>query len=76
MVSGEADAGLVYASDAVAAGDDVETVEIPDAEEELTTYFTTTLEQSEDADLAQEWVDLVTSEEGRAALTEAGFTLP
>ena len=76
VVSGEADAGLVYASDAVAAGEDVETVEIPGAEEELTTYFTTTLEQSDDPDLAQAWVDLVTSEEGRAALTEAGFTLP
>lgn len=76
VISGEADAGLVYASDAVAAGDDVETVEIPGAEKELTTYFTTTLEQSEDADLARAWVDLVTSDEGRAALTEAGFTLP
>ena len=76
VVSGEADAGLVYASDAVAAGEDVETVEIPGAEEELTTYFTTTLEQSEDADLARAWVDLVTSEDGQAALTEAGFTLP
>ena len=76
VVSGEADAGLVYASDAVAAGDDVEAVEIPGAEEEPTTYFTTTLEQSEDDDLAQKWVDLVTSEEGGAALTEAGFTLP
>lgn len=76
VVSGEADAGLVYASDAVAAGEGVETVGIPGAEEELTTYFTTTLEQSADADLAQAWVDLVTSEEGRATLTEAGFTLP
>ena len=76
VVSGEADAGLVYASDAVAAGEDVETVEIPGAEEELTTYFTTKLEQSEDPDLAQAWVDLVTSEDGKAALTEAGFTLP
>jgi len=76
VVSGEADAGLVYASDAVAAGDDVETVEIPGAEQELTTYVTATLEQSGEADLAQEWVDLVTSEQGRAALTEAGFSLP
>ena len=76
VVSGEADAGLVYASDAVAAGDGVETVEIPGAEEERTTYFATTLEQSEDAELAQKWVDLITSEEGRAALAEAGFTLP
>ncbi|MGH3335454.1 MAG: molybdate ABC transporter substrate-binding protein, partial [Nocardioides sp.] len=76
VVSGEADAGLVYASDAVAAGDDVESVEIPGAEAQLTLYYTTTLEQSEDAELAQEWTDLVTSEEGGAALTEAGFTLP
>jgi molybdate transport system substrate-binding protein len=76
VVSGEADAGLVYASDAVAAGDDVETVEIPGAEEELTTYYTTTLEQSEDVELARKWEDLVTSQEGGAALTEAGFTLP
>ena len=76
VTSGEADAGLVYASDAVAAGDDVATVEIPGAEEQLTSYFLTTLEQSEDADLAQEWVDLVTSEEGRQALEDAGFTLP
>ncbi len=76
VISGEADAGLVYASDAVAAGDDVATVEIPGAEEQLTSYFVATLEQSEDADLAREWVDLVTSEEGRQALTDAGFTLP
>ena len=76
VVSGEVDAGLVYASDAVAAGDDVETVEIPGADEQLTTYFTTTLERSEDPDLAREWVDLVTSDQGRTALTEAGFTLP
>ena len=76
VISGEADAGLVYASDAVAAGDDVATVEIPGADEQLTSYFVATLEQSEDADLAREWVDLVTSEEGRQALTDAGFTLP
>ena len=76
VVSGEADAGLVYASDAVAAGDDVETVEIPGAEEQLTSYFTTTLEQSESPELAQSWVDLVTSDEGRQALVDAGFDLP
>lgn len=76
VVSGEADAGLVYASDAVAAGDDVATVEIPGAEAQLTSYLVTTLEQSEDPDLARAWVDLVTSEEGQQALTDAGFTVP
>ncbi len=76
VVSGEADAGLVYATDAVAAGDGVNTIEIPGAESQLTSYFMTTLEQSEDSDLAQEWVDLVLSDEGRQALEEAGFGSP
>jgi len=76
VVSGEADAGLVYATDAVAAGDDVEAVEIPDAEDHLTSYYATTLEQSEDADLAADWVAWVTSEEGRAILEDAGFGSP
>jgi molybdate transport system substrate-binding protein len=76
VVSGEADAGLVYATDAVAAGDGVLTIPIEGAEEQLTSYFITALTQSEDSDLAQAWVDLITSEQGRAALTESGFTLP
>lgn len=76
VVSGEADAGLVYATDAVAAGDAVTTIAIPGAESELTSYFTTVLEQSADADLAREWVDFVTSDEGRAILEQAGFGAP
>ena len=76
VTSGEADAGLVYASDAVAAGDAVETVPIDGAESELTSYFVAALDQSKDSDLAQAWVDLVTGPDGQAALTEAGFTLP
>lgn len=76
VLAGEAEAGLVYASDAVAAGDAVETIRIPGSGEQPTTYLTATLEQSDDPDLAEEWVDLVTSEVGRAALAEAGFDLP
>ncbi len=76
VISGEAEAGLVYATDAVAAGDDVTAIEIPGAEEHLTSYFAATLEGAGDADLAQAWVDLLTSEDGQQALTDAGFTLP
>lgn len=76
VVSGEADAGLVYATDAVAAADDVDAVEIPGAEEELTSYVAATLGQSEDADLAADWVAWVTSEEGQAILRDAGFGSP
>lgn len=75
VVSGEADAGLVYATDAVAAGGDVETLEIPGAENRQTTYFAATLVQSADPALARAWLDLVTSPDGRAVLDEAGFTL-
>jgi molybdate transport system substrate-binding protein len=73
VISGEADAGLVYATDAVAAGEDVATIEIPGVESQPTSYFATTLEQSEDADLAQAWVDLVLSDEGQQILMDAGF---
>lgn len=76
VVSGEADAGLVYASDAAAAGDGVETIPIDGSEERLTTYYVAVLDQSEDSDLAREWVDLLTSDAGRTVLAEAGFTLP
>lgn len=76
VTSGEFDAGLVYASDAVAAGDDVETVPIEGAEAQETTYLMAALEQSGDADLAASWVELVTSSRGREALEDAGFTLP
>jgi molybdate transport system substrate-binding protein len=75
VVSGEADAGLVYATDAVAAGEDVETVEIPGSEGRPTTYYAATLAQSADPELAGAWLDLVTSPEGQAVLDEAGFML-
>ncbi len=76
VTSGEAEAGLVYATDAVAAGDTVQTVEIPDADTEATSYFTTTLEQSENTALAADWVAWVTSDEGQAILEQAGFGRP
>ena len=60
----------------MAAADDVDAVEIPGAEDELTSYLVATLEQSEDADLAADWVAWVTSEEGQAILRDAGFGSP
>jgi molybdate transport system substrate-binding protein len=76
VMAGEADAGLVYATDAVSAGDKVRALPIEGAESALTSYFITTLEQSTDSDLAQEWIDLVTSEEGQQILEQAGFGAP
>jgi molybdate transport system substrate-binding protein len=72
----EADAGLVYATDAMAAGDAVATVEIPAAEDAVTRYPVAALTEADDPDLADGWVDLVMSEEGRQVLREAGFGAP
>jgi len=76
VVSGEADAGLVYATDAVAAADDVDAVEIPGADDVPTSYVAATLEQAADADLAADWLAWVTSEDGQAILADAGFGSP
>jgi molybdate transport system substrate-binding protein len=76
VTSGEVDAGLVYATDAVAAGGSVSTVEVPEAADAVTTYAVATLEQGADDDLARAWVDLLLSDEGRRVLEQAGFTLP
>jgi molybdate transport system substrate-binding protein len=76
VTSGEADAGFVYATDAIAAGEDVNVIEIADAADQPTSYFLATLTQSEDGDLAQEWIDMVMSDEGQAKLAEAGFSAP
>jgi len=72
----EADAGLVYESDAVTSGDKIVGIEIPKAAAEVNCYPIATLEQSEDPALAEEWVDLVLSEEGQGILGEAGFGSP
>ena len=76
VVSGEATAGLVDRSDAVAAGDEVRTVPIPGSGRHLASYRIATLDQAEQPDLALAWVELLTSEPGRAALRDAGFVMP
>jgi molybdate transport system substrate-binding protein len=76
VTSGEADAGLVYATDATAAGDAVTAVSIEGAEEHQATYRIGALQQASDPDAAQDFVDLVTGPEGQDALRAAGFTLP
>jgi molybdate transport system substrate-binding protein len=76
VVSGEADAGLVYATDAVAAGHAVASVAIPGAAEQPTSYVATTLAQAGNSELARAWVEHLLSPEGRAALTQAGFGAP
>lgn len=76
VTAGEADAGLVYASDAVAAGDAVEAVPIEGAEEVPAVYYVALLSQAADDALAADWIELLGSDEGRAVLDDAGLSAP
>ena len=76
VVADEADAGVVYATDAVSAGEDVVTFPIPGADALTTTYPIAVLEQAREPGLAQEFVELVLSAVGRDVLDAAGFSLP
>jgi molybdate transport system substrate-binding protein len=73
VASGEADAGLVYVTDVLAAGDDVEGVPFPESAEAVNTYSVVALEDAADGDLAQAFVDLVLSDTGQQILQDAGF---
>ncbi len=73
---GEVDAALVYATDVTAAGDAVEGVSFPEAEDAVNDYPLVTLGAAPDADAAEAFVDLVLSGEGQQALEDAGFRVP
>lgn len=73
---GEADAGIVYASDVVAAGDDVEGVEIPADRNVPATYPIVTLAEAPNSHAAAAFVDYVLSGEGQQVLNEFGFSSP
>jgi molybdate transport system substrate-binding protein len=76
VVDDEADAGLVYASDARAAEERVRVFPVPGAEQAVTTYPVAVLEAAEEPELARAWVDLLRSDHGREVLRSAGFREP
>lgn len=76
VVSGEADAGLVYVTDAKSAGKDVRTVEVPDGDNVVNTYPIAALADADQPELAQDWLDLVTGDQGQKVLADAGFGAP
>ena len=76
VTSGQADAGLVYVTDAAGAGDKVTAVAFPEAGGAVNTYPIAVLKGSKNADTAQKFVDLVTGPDGRKVLAGAGFAAP
>jgi molybdate transport system substrate-binding protein len=73
---GEADAGVVYVTDVLAAGDKVKGIEIPADVNASTEYPIAALSASRNAATAQAFVDYVLSADGASALTAAGFEKP
>lgn len=73
---GEVDAGVVYVTDVLAAGDKVKGIEIPADVNASTTYPIAALKSSKNAALAQAFVDYVLSADGQKVLAGAGFQAP
>jgi molybdate transport system substrate-binding protein len=76
VTSGQADAGLVYVTDAREAGAKVTTVNFPEAAGAVNIYPIAVLNGSPQVEAARQFVDLVTGEAGQRVLAEAGFAKP
>ncbi|MGR6966552.1 molybdate ABC transporter substrate-binding protein [Geodermatophilus sp. URMC 61] len=73
---GEVDAALVYATDVTAAGDAVEGIDVPEAEQAVNDYPIVVLADAPNPEAAAAFVELVRSGEGQQALGDAGFRVP
>ena len=76
VLTGQADAGVVYVTDARSAGDKVTAVAFPEAAGAVNTYPIAVLKQAHDPELARKFLDLVTGEAGQKMLSAAGFAKP
>ena len=77
VTSGQADAGLVYITDAAGAGDQVAVVDVPEAQDIINKYPIGVTANAANPELAQAWVDYVLSDHGQQKLQQDyGFGKP
>jgi molybdate transport system substrate-binding protein len=76
VTTGQADAGLVYVTDAHNAGNKVTTVNFPEAAGAVNTYPIAVLKNAPQATLAQKFVAMVTGDTGQNILARSGFAKP
>ena len=74
--AGDLDAGIVYVTDVMAAGDSVEGVEIPADNNVVATYPIAALTDAANTDAAYAFVEFVLSDEGQEILQSYGFDSP
>lgn len=70
---GEADAGIVYKTDALSAKEKVTAIEIPDSINVIADYPIALLTSAPQPELAKEWLGTVLGTDGQQALKAAGF---
>lgn len=76
VTSGEADAGLVYVTDVLAAGTKVTGIEFPESDTTVNAYPIATVATSANKALANSFISAVTGSEGQKILADAGFGTP
>jgi len=73
---GEADAGIVYKTDAMASKDKVEIIEIPAKVNVIAEYPVAVLAKAPEAAAARAFIDLLLSADGQKRLVASGFVAP
>lgn len=73
---GEADAGIVYTTDVIAAGEQAELVEIPDDQNVVAAYPIAVIAGGPATEVGRAFVEFVLSEEGQTVLSSYGFATP
>jgi molybdate transport system substrate-binding protein len=73
VTAGEADAGIVFATDVLAAGSAAEGVPIPAEVNAVSTYPIVVTRDAPNAVAAQAFVDFVVGADGQAILRKYGF---
>jgi molybdate transport system substrate-binding protein len=76
VTSGEADAGLVYVTDAKTVGPSVTAVSFPESDKAVNTYPIAPVTTSKQPQLARRFADYVTGPAGQQVLRDAGFGAP
>jgi molybdate transport system substrate-binding protein len=76
VTTGQADAALVYVTDALSAGDKVTTVKFPESAGAVNVYPIAVLKKAPQPALAQKFVTMVTADTGQNILAQSGFAKP
>ena len=76
VTTGDAEAAIVYVTDAKSAGTAVATVKIPDAQNVIATYPIATLTASSNKETSQAFIEFVMSPKGQSTLKSFGFLPP